>query len=126
MAIACETLCSGPMTAFFWCKVNCNHQSFINMKRLFLALFILSLPKMAIAALPPQYQNVKDVEVMVNYVKANPDVAATLKSIDLENKTVNYGKDCQVTFERKPSTKPVGMVGPAEPLQLKAKTCPGK
>ena len=96
------------------------------MKRLFLTLGILSLPEMAIAALPPQYQNVKDLEVMVNYVKTNPDVAATLKSINLENKTVNYGKDCQATFERKPSTKPLGMVGPAEPLQFKAVKCPGE
>ena len=76
------------------------------------------------AALPPQYQNVKDLEVMVNYVKVNPDVAGTLKSIDLENQTVNYGKDCQATFERKPSTKPMGWVGPAEPLQFKAVNCP--
>ena len=78
------------------------------------------------AALPPQYQNVKDLEVMVNYVKVNPDVAGTLKSIDLENQTVNYGKDCQATFERKPSTKPMGWVGPAEPLQFKAVNCPGE
>jgi hypothetical protein len=96
-----------------------------------IAFFILGtvgnvLVPLAIAALPPQYQNVKDLEVMMNYVKANPDVAATVKSIDLENKTVNYGKNCQATFERKPSTKPVGMVGPAEPLQLKAKNCPAQ
>ena len=78
----------------------------------------------AIAALPPQYQNVKDLEVMVNYVKTHPNVAATLKSIDLETKTVTFSEDCQITFERKPSTKPLGMVGPAEPLQFKATTCP--
>ena len=93
------------------------------MKRLLLTLFVLSFSKTAIAALPPQYQNVKDLEVMVNYVKANPDVAATLKSIDLENQTVNYGKNCQATFERKPTTKPMGWVGPAEPLQFKAANC---
>ena len=96
------------------------------MKRLFSTLFILSSAEMSIAALPPQYQNVKDLEVMVNYVKTNPDVAATLKSIDLENKTVNYGANCRAIFERKPSTKPVGMVGPAEPLQFKAVNCSGK
>jgi hypothetical protein len=78
------------------------------------------------AALPPQYQNVKDLEVMVNYVKANPDVAATVKSIDLQNKTVNYGQDCQATFERRLSTKPMGWVGPAEPLQFKTIYCPGR
>jgi hypothetical protein len=96
------------------------------MKKLLPTLLALSFSETAIAALPPQYQNIKDVEVMVNYVKANPDVAGTLKSIDLENKTINYGKDCQVSFERKPSTKPVAMVGPAEPLQFKAKTCPAE
>jgi hypothetical protein len=67
---------------------------------------------------------VKDLEVMVNYVKANPDVAATLKSIDLENKTINYGQDCQATLEHKPSTQPMGWVGPMEPLQFEATTCP--
>jgi hypothetical protein len=40
---------------------------------------------LAIAALPPQYQDVKDLELMVNYIKANADVAATVESIDLEN-----------------------------------------
>ncbi|MBE9240892.1 hypothetical protein [Synechocystis salina] len=77
----------------------------------------------SIAALPPQYQNIKDLEVMVNYVKENPDVAATLKSIDLANQTINYGQDCQIRFERKPSNNPPGWVGPAEPLQFKAVNC---
>ncbi|AGF51581.1 ssr3402 [Synechocystis sp. PCC 6803] len=94
------------------------------MKQIIPALITLSFSPMAIAALPPQYQNVKDLEAMVNYVKENPDVAATLKSIDLENQTINYGQDCQVTFERKPSPKPLGWAGPAELLQFKAINCP--
>lgn len=56
----------------------------------------------------------------------NPDVAATLKSIDLENKTINYGQDCQATLERKPSTQPMGWVEPMEPLQFEATTCPNQ
>ncbi len=94
------------------------------MKQIVPALITFSFSPMAIAALPPQYQNVKDLEIMVDYVKQNPNVAATLKSIDLENQTINYGQDCQVTFERKPSPKPPGWVGPADILQLKEVNCP--
>ncbi|QUS61495.1 hypothetical protein [Synechocystis sp. PCC 7338] len=100
------------------------------MKQIIPALITFSFFSMAIvqrapgiAALTPQYQNIKDLEVMVNYIKKSPNVAATLKSIDLENQTINYGQDCRIGFERKPSTKPPGWVGPAEPLQFKAVNC---
>jgi hypothetical protein len=47
-------------------------------------------------------------------LKRRSPLGTFLSDITLENKTVNYGKNCQATFERKSSTKPVGMVGPAD------------
>ena len=76
------------------------------------------------AALPPQYQNLKDLEVMVEYIKANENVAANLKSINLTTKTVEYGEGCLAMFQRAQIERPSGMVGPAPPLEFKTTTCP--
>ena len=35
------------------------------------------------AALPPQYQNEKDLDVIIVYIKANPEVLSGLQAIDL-------------------------------------------
>lgn len=93
------------------------------MKRImFLSIFLL-MAQSAFAALPPQYQNVKDLDVMVNYIKKHQEVASTLKSIDLSNYTVYFGDGCKAVFGRKSTTKPAGWVGPADPLEFKYSNC---
>ncbi len=75
------------------------------------------------AALPPQVQNMKDLDQMVDYVKTHPKVAATLHRIDIQKKVVYFGAGCKVIFERQSSSRPAGMVGPAEPLKVSRSTC---
>lgn len=78
------------------------------------------------AALPPQYQNEKDLTVMMDYVKAHPEVMSSLHAIDLNYYTVYYGEGCSVLFEREQVERPEGWVGPAAPLVFKAKQCEEK
>ena len=92
------------------------------MKRVVLSLILGSAVLMA--ALPPQHQNIKDLDALVAFVKAHPKVAATIREIDVMNRTIRFGAGCKATFVRKASMKPSGMVGPAEPLELKRTTCP--
>ena len=57
----------------------------IGRERLALGL-LLSLPLLASparAALPPQYQNAKDLDALVAFVKAHHRVIASLEGIDL-------------------------------------------
>ena len=77
----------------------------------------------ASAALPPQYQNMKDLDVIVEYIRAHPEAAAGLRSIDLGALTVYYGHNCKAVFGRKAIAKPPGWVGPADPLELKSSGC---
>lgn len=93
------------------------------MKRI-LALCVLLFPFQVLAALPTQYQNLKDLHVMEAYIANHPKVAATLRSIDLEKKTVFFGQGCTALFTRKESIKLPGWTGPAEPLILKEVVCP--
>ena len=79
---------------------------------------------MLMAALPPQHQNIKDLDTLVAFVKEHPKVAATIREIDVVNRTIRFGAGCKAIFVRKASMKPSGMVGPAEPLELKRTTCP--
>jgi len=77
-----------------------------------------------LAALPPQHQNIKDLAVMVDFVKSHPKVAATIRKISVVDRKVYFGAGCKAVFVRKSSAKPVGWVGPADPLVFKRSTCP--
>ncbi|MBS0457248.1 MAG: hypothetical protein JSS44_07975 [Proteobacteria bacterium] len=88
---------------------------------LLLSGWALMLP--ASAALPPQYQNAKDLDVMVGYLKAHEAVMATFTSIDLQHFVIHFGADCQIVFGRAYKPKPAGWVGPADPLEFKRSTC---
>lgn len=74
------------------------------------------------AALPPHYQNQRDLDVMVNYIKSNRLVAIQLKQIDFTKKIVFYG-DCKAYFSRKVINRAPGWVGPAAPLAFSHKKC---
>lgn len=86
----------------------------------------LGLISTSFAALPPQYQNIKDLEVMVVFIERHERVAANLKSIDVQTYTVHYDKDCVARFARKYVPKPDGWVGPADPLEFRESNCPVK
>ena len=79
---------------------------------------------LAQAALPPKFQNEKDLDVMLSYVKTHPDVLSSLQAIDLGILTIYYGDGCSAEFTRKVVDRPAGWVGPAEPLVLKKNFCP--
>ena len=89
-----------------------------------LVLCIMGFGLTAQAALPPEFQNAQDLEAMLSYVKASPEVMADLQAIDLLSKTVYYGDGCTAVFERLEIEKPAGWVGPADPLVLKEASCP--
>jgi len=92
------------------------------MKKTLLVL-ILSMGAL-FAALPPEHQNMKDLNVMVDFVKSHPKVAATIREISVVDRKVYFGAGCKAIFVRKASAKPAGWVGPAEPLVFKRSTCP--
>ena len=66
------------------------------------------------AALPPKYQNIKDLDVLVEFIKAHDMISSALKSIDLEKHTIIYRDDCVAKFDReKDKIQKAGLVQPA-------------
>ena len=88
------------------------------------AMLLLLCAGLTQAALPPQYQNEKDLDVMLSYVKSHPEVLSSLQAIDLGILTIYYGEGCSAEFTRKDMERPEGWVGPAAPLILKKNYCP--
>ena len=78
----------------------------------------------ASAALAPNYQNVKDLETMLQFLRQHSYVAATVTSLDVRGYAIHYGKDCRAVFEREPrdASKPP-MPGPQPPLVFKSSNC---
>lgn len=93
------------------------------MKIISLSLVLLFLSQTAYAALPPRYQNMRDLDLMVNFISEHKLILSTLKSIDFENYTIHYKNGCRAIFGRKETPKPPGWVGPADPLEFKRSTC---
>lgn len=95
------------------------HQTF---KTFLLSTFIFS--STTFAALPPQVQDAKDLQVMEDFVQSHKKVSSTFKRINIYSKEVHFGKDCVATFARKFSFHLPGWVGPASDLEFKSTTCP--
>lgn len=92
------------------------------MKKLqWVVLFLYA--QVACAALPPRYQNTRDLDVIVAFIKKHAKVSATLEQIDLQNYAIYFGHGCKVIFGRRVSIKPLGWVGPADPLEFKSSNC---
>ena len=91
------------------------------MKTVAALLLVLALPLQA--ALPPQYQNRRDMEVMLAFIHQHPRVEAGLNAIDLETYTVRYERECIATFVRDVQSKPPGWVGPLDPIVFKSSSC---
>ncbi len=94
------------------------------MRRVIVLSIVFTIVQCAAAALPPRYQNIKDLDVMVDFIKAHPKVASGLRSIDMVEYTVYFGSGCKAVFGRKTTPKPPGWAGPADPLEFKKATCP--
>lgn len=83
---------------------------------------IAFIPLAAQAALPPMYQNNKDLDVLVDWVKSHHRVVESLKMIDFQTLTVHFDEDCIAYFKREPVKNQ--MPGPAPPLRFDHATCP--
>ena len=96
------------------------------MKHVFLTLIYLLNTVSASAALPPVYQNAKDLRVMVQFVEENEEVMEGLKTIDFENYTIKYESftgECTAVFTREIVERTPGWAGPAEPLIHEITNC---
>ncbi|MDO6718784.1 hypothetical protein Q4575_05190 [Psychrosphaera sp. 1_MG-2023] len=93
------------------------------MTKLILTLMVLLFSQYSFSALAPKYQNMKDFDVMIKFIKQHEKVMSTLKTVDFEKYSIYFGADCKVTFERKDIPKPSGWAGPADPLVFKASSC---
>jgi hypothetical protein len=83
----------------------------------------LIIPSMALhAALAPQYQNAKDLDFIVSYIKQHVAVSATLRLIDMQNHAVHFGAQCVVQFQRGEARS--NAPGPAPSLEFKSANCP--
>ena len=102
-------------------KIQSNVTTFLQLS---LASALLLMSIVAHAALPPDFQNDKDLADIVAYVKADHEVLSGLKVIDLSELTVYYGENCRVRFARKVVERKAGWVGPAEPIEFQSKECP--
>ena len=91
-------------------------------KYLVLGLFFLGVQS-AVSALAPQYRNMEDLDVLVQYVQSHPRVASGLRLIDMKAFSIVYGAGCVVTFKRQQVKRPRGWVGPAAPLIFSNSTC---
>lgn len=91
-----------------------------------IAVFVLMLSIFsgsAFSALPPQYQNEKDLQVMLEYIAQHQRVLSGLKAIDIENYIIHFDSECYVVFGRKSIQRPDGWVGPAAPLEFQYSNC---
>lgn len=92
-------------------------------KKALLSFVILLCFSATQAALPPDFQNEKDLADVVSYIKSDHEVLSNLRVIDIAEMTVYYGDSCRVQFARKIVEREAGWVGPAEPLEFKSKEC---
>jgi len=93
------------------------------MKIISLFLVLLFVSQITYAVLPPRYQHLKDLDVIIEFIKEHELILSTLESIDFENYTIRYRNGCTAIFGRKEIQKPQGWVGPADPLEFTRSTC---
>lgn len=92
------------------------------MKALMIVMVVFSVGT-ASAALPPQAQQNRDLEVMQQFVQAHSYVQQTLRFIDSTNFIVHYAEDCEARFSRKRRFVLPGWVGPEAPLVFQHSNC---
>ena len=101
--------------------IHCRQLGFLWLR--FALYWLLLAPGAAHTALPPKYQNTKDLNIIVEFIRQHDRLLAELKRINFEDYTVHYGDGCTASFERQAMLKPTGWVGPDSPLIFKKSTC---
>ena len=91
------------------------------MKPFVAVLLAITLASSAWAALPPRYQNQRDLDALLDFIQAHPEVLEQLRRIDLEHHEIHYGDRCVASFTRG-EVPPIP--GPAPPLRFDRSTCP--
>lgn len=99
------------------------HWTRLTKTALVVAFIVAAFGGLANAALPPDVQTAKDLDVLVAFVKKYPVVAIRLKSIDMQTYSVRFDADCKAEFVRRVIERPLGYVGPAEPLVFSRSNC---
>lgn len=97
-------------------------KTIVVMKVMVVLVFAL-ITQIAFSALPPNFQNTKDLDAMVAFSKSHKKIMASLKSIDLTTHIIYFGNNCKVVFVRKIIHRDKGWAGPAAPLEFKYSTC---
>ncbi len=92
------------------------------MNRLIALALLVAAP--AWAALPPQAQNLRDLDTMVRWLQHHPHAANTVQRIDLQRHTIEYGDHCVVIFKRDAPPSTPGWVGPVGALRFERSNCP--
>ena len=93
-------------------------------KKFLMGGILLATASVAQSALAPVYQNARDLDTLVAFIKSHDRVLSGLRSIDLEHRIVHFGNGCQAIFHRKVVKRLPGWVGPVESLELVKATCP--
>lgn len=99
--------------------------------KLKLVLFFVMVQSLnAFAALPPQFQNSKDLGTMMDWLNLpeNEVVLSHVKTISLENYSITYLNPnqegtCEVLFKREEVSRPRGWAGPASGLIFNKIAC---
>jgi hypothetical protein len=94
----------------------------LSMRAVLAALAMAISPLSAPAALSPVFQNERDLNVMVDFVRSHPFVLESLRSVDLEQRVIRYGDACKAQFDRPRST--ITMPGASPSLQFIGSNCP--
>lgn len=91
----------------------------MNKSLIILSGILFSAGAVAVGALPPKFQNIKDVKAMLEVIESNDLMASGLQSINLDEGAVYFRDECRAFFRRNtPEDQPQGFVGPAAPLVL--------
>ncbi|WP_051326649.1 hypothetical protein [Aliagarivorans taiwanensis] len=88
-----------------------------------LATALLFTSGYSAAALAPNYQNLRDLDAMLDYMHEHPEVAARLDSIDMRDYVIHYDDNCRIEFMREARITPPGWAGPEAPLVFKTDSC---
>ena len=81
------------------------------------------LSNLLFSALPPLYQNDRDLNVMLDFLNSHSIVKSGLNSINFDAKIIYYNRECKIYFKRKSANHPRGWVGPAEALIFDRASC---
>jgi len=87
-----------------------------------ISLFFISMN--AQSALSPTMMNVRDLNILVDFIEQHEKVAGTLELIDFSSYTVVFNHGCKAYFHRpKASFLTLSMPGPQPPIQFKSSSC---